>query len=251
MSFLKRTYCRILKMIRPRFYKATNKSIVDHLGVRLFLGAKTISPYIRKVVYSGGYERKEALMLQATIEPGDRVLELGSGMGFIACYSAKLLGDSAAVHAVEALPHMEAVIRKNFELNGIKPGLTMAAVGPSSGETEFAAAENFWSSAQEAHYGKEKMIRVPMVALYELIQMHKPTYLVVDVEGAEKDLFTCDLGPVSKICLEIHPHYIGDTGVHKALTDLYAQGFVIDFSRIVKGVLYLYRANAAKVSEAL
>lgn len=218
-------------------------NVVAHHGVKLLLDSSEISPYIRRAIYSGVYETKEALLLKETLGQEDRVLELGAGMGFIASFSAKYLGDSAKVHAVEALPHMESVIRRNFEINRVSPQLTMAAVGKEEGEIDFSVSSNFWSSSVDGAGKGERKIQVPMVALSDLLASFQPTYLVVDVEGAEKNLFDCDLGTVSKICLEVHPHYIGDAGVNRAVHALFRKGFVIDYLRMSKGMLYLYRCR--------
>lgn len=231
--FKKKIRLGVLKLLKP--------GIIDYHGIKLSLQSNELSPYIRKMVYSGAYESKEASLIGQTLEKSDRVLELGSGMGFIACFCARFLGDSAKVHAVEALPHMESVIRKNFELNGVCPELTMAAVGREAGEVAFSVAANFWSSSVSGAGQGESKIRVPMIALSELLDSFNPSYLVVDVEGAEEQLFDMDMGTVCKICLEVHPHYIGDDGVNRAVDALFKQGFVIDYRKMSKGMLYLYR----------
>jgi FkbM family methyltransferase len=234
-------FLKVYETLRRLFLRILNPSKVKHRGVYLSLDSDAISPYIKNVVLSGSYESKESILLEKTLEANDRVLELGSGMGFISCFCAKILGSGAAVHAVEALPDMAPIIRNNFKLNGYNIDLTTAAVGRVAGEIEFAVADNFWSSSNQAKTGKERMIKVPMVALDELIRLHEPTYLVVDVEGMEKELFDCDLGSVRKICLEVHPHYVGDEGVHQALDDLRERGFKIDFLKSSMSVLFFYR----------
>lgn len=224
------------RLLKPR--------IIRHRGVLLLLEHPAVSAYIRSIVYSGGYETKESVMLDSTLDSTDRVLELGAGMGFIASYCAKKLRSSGAVCAVEALPHMEAVIRENFHLNGVSPELVIAAAGLANGECTFSVSDNFWSSSVAHQSSKGKEITVPMVALGDLINRFQPTYLVVDVEGMEKTFFQQDLGTVKKICLEIHPHYVGDDGIRDCLSDLFRQGFVVDFLQSSRCVLYLYRKLA-------
>lgn len=233
----KRTKNTLLFSYRSLF----RPNIVTHHGILLQLENDAISKHIRKVVYRGTYESSEANLIRQTLEPSDRVLEVGSGMGFIATFCAKALGRSDAVLAVEAVPKMEPVIRENFSLNCVSPELISAAVGLEEGECSFIVSDSFWSSsaANIANSGTE--ITVPMVTLSDLIERFGPTYLVVDVEGMERRLFKQDLGSVRKICLEIHPHYIGDAGIRDCLIDLFNRGFVVDFLKSNRCVFYLYR----------
>jgi len=232
------SFKRLLRARVKTLFKPT--SVTLH-GVRLSLRSEAVSPYIRRSVYREGYEGAEARMILETLEPDDRVLELGSGMGFIASLCALQLKDDSKVCAVEALPQMQAVIGENFRLNRISPRVISAAVGCENGECSFAVAENFWSSSAAGNRTTENTISVPMIALNDLIEDFQPTYLVVDVEGAEENLFNSDLKTVRKICLEIHPHYIGDDGVQRALDALFSQGFVICFLKSSRCVLHLYR----------
>jgi FkbM family methyltransferase len=236
-----RAYQIITRTLLFKIRQILKPSVIKHKGVRLLLNHQAVSPYIRKIVYNGGYESAESAMLEATLEPDDRVLELGSGMGFIATFCAKMLGNGAAVCAIEALPQMEALIRENFRLNGVNPELVMAAIGLDNGECTFTVADNFWSSSAANASANGEKITVPMVALGSLIERFRPTYLVVDVEGMEKTLFQQDLGTVKKICLEIHPHYVGDEGIRKCLMDLFQQGFAVDFLKSSRCVLFLHR----------
>lgn len=239
---LQRIINTLTKKLRIQYFSITKPKFVDLRGVELLMHTPTITDYIRSKVYAGGYESAESIILEKTLEPTDRVLELGSGMGFISIYCAKKLGDSSRVCAVEALPQMEEVIRANFKQNGVDPELVPAAIGQEAGECTFTVTENFWSSSsgsKEASAGKE--ITVPMVALPSLIERFEPSYLVVDIEGLEEVLFEVDLGSVRKMCLEVHPKQIGDDGVKKCLCALFEQGFAIDFVTSKGCVLYLYR----------
>lgn len=224
----------LLNLRRPKF--------VNLRGVELLMDTPAVSPYIRSKVYAGGYESAESVILGKTLESQDRVLELGAGMGFISTFCAKHLGDASFVCAVEALPQMEAVIRENFARNAVEPELVTAAIGVESGECTFTVTENFWSSsASQGEDAGGQQITVPMVALGDLLERFKPTYLVVDIEGLEESLFSVDLGPVRKMCLEVHPKQIGDEGVRKCLASLFEQGFLLDLVNSKGCVLYLYR----------
>jgi hypothetical protein len=52
-------------------------------GIRLPITAQDVSPIIWHALESGKYEAKEARQVQRLLRSGDRVLELGSGIGVV------------------------------------------------------------------------------------------------------------------------------------------------------------------------
>lgn len=69
---------------RPRFAVAN--------GVKIHLHSPVISDRVAKSIYLGLYERLEARVVMATLQADDRVLELGSGIGYLSTLCARRIG---------------------------------------------------------------------------------------------------------------------------------------------------------------
>ena len=87
------------------------------------LARRVITPAILTAILSGRYEANEARFLPEIVEPGDRVLEIGAGIGVISTLLARL-PEVAHIVAVEANPRLIPMIREVHALNGVS-GVTL------------------------------------------------------------------------------------------------------------------------------
>jgi hypothetical protein len=72
-------------------------------------------------------------------------------------------------------------------------------------------------------------VRVGMRSLTKEAARCRPTLLIVDAEGAEREMFrAAELPTVTRIVVELHERVIGPDGVAQARADLAALGFVED-----------------------
>ena len=83
--------------------------------------------FVRSALFKGTYEDNERRLVRGLLKPGDRVLEIGTGIGLVSLVCAKICG-AGNVLSYEANPQLERIIRKNYELNGLTPNLRMRAV---------------------------------------------------------------------------------------------------------------------------
>ena len=78
----------------------------------------------------------------------------------------------------------------------------------------------------------------------EFIQRVKPTFLICDIEGGEQDLLEyISLDGVKKLCIELHPHVIGNEATSKIFQNLLEQGFYCDFLLSSGKVFFFERAS--------
>jgi FkbM family methyltransferase len=174
-----------------------------------------------------------------TLAPGDRVLELGAGIGYMSTLCAKKLG-SQNVSAVEANPAMEAEIRRTYELNDVSPNLEMCVLGDDDGATTFHVEQNYSSSSVHDRGGRPVTVRQRSFA--GLLADLRPTYLICDIEGAEVPLLmNAPLDGIRKICIEIHPHVIGDAACSHLVRKLLYEGFACSWDRSGGRVYFFYR----------
>jgi FkbM family methyltransferase len=187
-----------------------------------------MSPRVERALSRGGYEREELRLIGEVLLPEDVVLEVGAGLGLVSTYCAKRVG-SSRVFAYEADPELEPCIRETYELNGVEPTLEMCAVGGQAGRVTLFRDKHFVSSSVVRRRVGSKPIEVPGKALSYIVEKVRPTVLIVDAEGAEREMFEgAQLEGVTRIVLELHDRVIGPLGTDKVRASLTAMGFQQD-----------------------
>lgn len=230
---------RRLRKLRLVFGKPTQ---AENSGVLLPLRAKGISPALQRAIYLDPYEAHERGVIERKIASDDVVLELGAGIGFISTLCAKRIG-SDRVFAVEANPVMAEAIRETYRLNGVTPQLFCGLLGKEEGEASFFVENDFISSSTHLRSQTAKAVTTRRYDAQAFIDKIKPTFLICDIEGGEQELLNyMSLAGVSKLCIELHPHVIGNAATSAIFQRLLAQGFVCDFLNSSGKVFFFERS---------
>jgi FkbM family methyltransferase len=225
-----------------RYRNAMRIERVDVEGVTLLATSPLISDKIRRRIYQGAYERWELQLVGRYIEPSDRVLELGAGLGAVSALCARRIGSDRVV-CVEGNPALERIIRANHAANGVSPCLRIGLVARESGEGVLYVDEHVTGSSTTRREGSRDGLRVPALGLSDLLAEHQPTFLIVDVEGQESRLFDdTDLPGVEKICIELHPHIVGNRAAWHTLARLAELGFEMVIDDVRPRNFYLKRS---------
>ncbi|MFB9149315.1 FkbM family methyltransferase [Roseovarius ramblicola] len=205
----------------------------ENEGLRLEVPDAHLNDRIRAKLASGGYEGHEARAALMRLRPGQRVLELGSGIGFIACLCARVAG-AGNVTTVEANPDLLPVIAGNLARNGfdVVTVLHGAVGGMEGGEAPIAfdAARSFWAGhiADEAS-AAERVTEVPHLGLRDLMARVRPGLVIMDIEGAEAHLFDAPWpAHVRHVMMELHPGRYPDTVIKRIVDCLSASGLTYD-----------------------
>ena len=179
-------------------------------------------------ILGNSYEKPERDLVASTLRDNDIVMEIGSGLGVISALCAKRIG-SRRVFTYEANPELEPLIRETHALNEVSPSLSICLLGEAPGSREFWITREFWASSMIRPNAAAQCVRVPVIPLNEELRRVQPTFLIVDIEGGEVELFDfADLTSVHRIAMEIHPNVIGETGVERLGERLASAGFVLD-----------------------
>lgn len=193
-------------------------------GIRVRVG-RHMSRRVERAVSNGGYERDELRIIGMVLSPSDVVLEIGAGLGVVSAYCAKRVG-SSRVFAYEANPDLEPRIRETYALNDVEPTLEMCAVRATSGRVPLYRGKHLLSSSIIPRGAGWDQIEVPGKALSYVVERARPTLLIVDVEGAEGELFDrAQLPGVSRIVLERHERTLGEEKEARLRSTLAALGF--------------------------
>ena len=217
---------RRLRKLRLAFNKP---ALAENSGVTLPLQVKGLSPALQRAIYLDPYEAHERGVIERKLADDDIVLELGAGIGFISTLCAKRIGGERVV-AVEANPIMADAIRETYRLNGVKPQLFCGLLGKGEGEETFYVESNFISSSTHQRSQTAQAVTTQRYDARSFIERIKPTFLICDIEGGEQELLAyMPLDAVRKLCIELHPHVIGNAGTSAIFKRLLEQGFVCDF----------------------
>ena len=217
-------------------------------GVRLFINDDSVlSKDVLLSLLQGGYEDKENKIIRDNLEKGDRVLELGAGLGFNSIAIAKINGGK--IVSYESNPHLISLIKRNQALNNVSFEVrNKILVNKKSGirAIPFNIAENVCMSSV-------KNYSVPGFVLVETLQIEtefvddvlkelSPTFLVVDIEGGEEEFFSqpefLTNSPVKKIMVEVHPEIIGDNACSLIVKNIISAGFDLVTESSYGSVLY-------------
>lgn len=227
--------------LRYVFRLLTKPKIVMHHGVAIDVTDDSISDQLRRVFYKGLYENDEAKLVLENLEDNDVVLEIGAGIGFISTLCAIRTG-SGNVHCFEANKAIIPVIRRTYSLNGVCPNLHLGCVGPTDGEIEFTVNKEFVSSSVIQRDQNSLTEKVQSFSIIRLVQELKPSFLIVDVEGFETDIIVGEaLTGVKKLCLEIHPHIIGNEKSTEVISSILKAGFYLCVDSSAGRVLFFAR----------
>jgi FkbM family methyltransferase len=187
-----------------------------------------MSRRVERALAKGGYEREELRLIGEVLSPADVVLEVGAGLGLVSTFCAKRVG-SKRVFAYEADPDLEPCIRETYQLNGVEPTLEMCAVGSRAGRVTLYRDKHLVSSSVVRRRAGAHPVEVPGKALNYVVDKIRPTLLVIDAEGAEREMFDgAELPGVRKIVLELHDRIIGPAGTDRVRATLASLGFNVD-----------------------
>lgn len=238
--------------LKKAWRKLTRPQLIVENGLKVFLGP-VAQTRCANGIYSGRHELPERDVVRQTLSPHDVVLEIGAGVGLVTLLCCQQIGGER-VHTCEANPQLHPLLERSCELNGFHPEIIRGLIGLEAGSHEFFVAPQFVSSSRfaDAEETQATKVTVPVIPLPGLLQRIRPTYLIMDAEGAEADLLDrrVDLSCVQKVCVEVHPKIIGDAAVNDIVHTLRDQGLHLSWTHSRGVVLFFERAKAAHVAAA-
>ncbi len=192
-------------------------------------------------INKGSYEGSEVGIIKQTLTKDDKVLELGTGMGFISTFCSKMIG-SDRVFTFEANKAMKPAIEKMFAANNVSPKVTFKLLGDGNKDIKFY--KNDESFLASSTHKLENTVEVVMEQqdLNKTIAEIKPSYLIMDIEGAEYDVFKLiDFQSIKKIQFELHPRLLKEDQIEVIFKKLADGGFIRNESLNYPDNFFFYR----------
>lgn len=190
--------------------------VIRSRGVAFPINPQFIRGPLRGSLRKGTYESREADAVLRIVRDGDRVLELGGGIGFMSTFIA-LFRKVERIEVFEANPRLVPYIRSVHALNGItNAAVHHALLGPADGQADFYLRRNILASSLDPDAGPvTEAVQVPVREARRTVADLRPTVLVCDIEGAEAALIPqLDLTTLRAAVIELHPQWIGPEGVN-------------------------------------
>jgi FkbM family methyltransferase len=209
-----------------------------------------LSETIERGLTRGWYEADEVSLIRHAVKPGDRVIDMGAGLGVTAMVAARIAGPEA-VSAYEANPGLIDMLKRNLRRNSLELKVENAVLLPHKraeveSVVQLKLSSEFWSSSVVSSDATARVAEVPTRSLEEAIAAHRANVLVMDIEGLEIDIFEqARLENIDKIIVEIHYDKAGVERTNKAIFGLARQGLEIDLYRAYRGVLLITRQDRA------
>jgi FkbM family methyltransferase len=219
-------------------------------GVSVPFEPSVITPNIAQAIETGRFEAEEAAEIPTIVKTGDRVLEIGAGIGFISTLLDREQNVERII-AVEAnpalLPYMETLHQANGVTKVTRKNVVLT--NETCAAKTFYLREDFWmGSLASGPNPYVSTVEVPTANFNALISDERISIIVCDVEGAESFIFDdADLTGVDRVYLELHDHITGLKGVQNVFGALAGLGFAYDPRHSKKSVVLFRRVEENEV----
>jgi len=190
--------------------------IIESNGLKFFCRPNTLDEYVVvEVVRRKLYEK------HFDIVPTDIVLDIGGHIGTFACVAGKIA--SHVVSYEMDLTNFE-IMRENIHLNRLDDIETRHfAVWTSTGHSIEYGENTLKNTGAHSIYIRKSPRRTRLAvtaSIYEILQEVEPTFVKMDVEGAEQVLYPAILEYLpNKFVMEFHHNAIKDRNLWPILID--------------------------------
>ncbi len=182
-------------------------------------------------INAGRYEGQEIAGALAVVRPGERILELGAGLGIVGAVVARNRAPARMV-SFEAnpvlIPHIENLYRQNGLERTIELRNAVLFSAPERpAAVPFHVHNSFLGSSLQGDPARAReTISVPTESFDSLRETLAPEVLIMDIEGGELAFLEhADLSGLRAVVVEFHPKAYGVAGMRRCKNILRAAGF--------------------------
>lgn len=176
------------------------------------------------------YEGQEIRGALSVVRQGDRILEMGAGLGLVGAV-ALTRGKAAQLRSYEANPDLIPHIQALYDRNGLSARCDLRhqvlTTGPEAPALmPFFLRNSYLASSLIDSKRPTRKVCVPTADFDEAVQAYRPDVLLMDIEGGELALIdTVAQAGVRAIVIEFHPEVYGDAGMRHCKASLTQAGY--------------------------
>jgi FkbM family methyltransferase len=183
------------------------------------------SDFGQRLLKTGIYEPEMVATLKKVLRPGGVFADVGANEGYFSVVASRIVGASGRILAVEPQNRLQAVLLRNFAINGAANAtVTAAAVSDAPGVAELNLAPSMNTGAsslmQRTRYTPERET-VPTRTLEDIVAKSgivRIDLLKMDIEGWEHEavlgsraLF--ESGQIRALTIELHDDHLRARGL--------------------------------------
>lgn len=231
---IRREFWRAIGKVRFALIKRNpSRQTLSYHGLTIPLGRKGMSSDVVRAILSNSYEDPEIRGLERVIRKGDRVLELGSGLGVVTALAARATSASGTVLSFEANPGMVpdtlAFLAKHNIANVELRNAVLVPDAADGEKREFHLASSFSVSSLLGGEGRRsrEVISVRADDLNKTVADFAPDVLLCDIEGGELELIPAlDGSKLRAVVIELHPDRLSEEELARIRSALAGHGLL-------------------------
>lgn len=231
---IRREFWRAIGKVRFALMKrGSSGQTLSYHGLAVPLSRHGMSADVVRAILSNYYEDPEIRGLRSVIRKGDRVLELGSGLGVVTALAARATTSAGKVLSFEANPAMvpdTLAFLANHGIDNVELRNEVLVPGAAEGESrEFHVASSFSVSSLVGGTGRRsrEVIQVAAKDLNETVATFAPDVLLCDIEGGELELIPAlDASNLRAVVIELHPDRLSEDQLAQIRSALAGHGLL-------------------------
>ena len=184
---------------------------VRYRGLKIPIANPPISRKIFKQLVRQSYEVPELAAIFGLLRDGDRMLELGTGLGVVSGLASRFRKD-VVVRSYEGNPDLISFISNMHLLNAIEKidlRNEILLPNPTTMAVEFLTHRSFAESSIVEHGAIVQRVQVPCRDINSVLAEFRPDLFVCDIEGGESRVFDgIQLQGIRAVVIELHPAVI-------------------------------------------
>ncbi|MEO8132501.1 MAG: FkbM family methyltransferase [Betaproteobacteria bacterium] len=181
-----------------------------------------------RIYFFGTWEPEISDYIASTLAPGDCFVDVGANIGYFSLLAASIVGNSGAVHSIEASPSIFAVLSRNVMRSGYT-NITLHNKAASDaprrlpiflGPAENRGATTTVSSVavRKGQHLEAEVQADTLVAIVGEAELLAARLVKIDIEGAEYSLVSSiahllpRFSPATEWLIEVSPEAISEQG---------------------------------------